>query len=244
MSGEALTRADALRARSQSFRSRVDRTYNDLAEQMPLLRNAYVALSGGKDSLVALAIMTDLIPRITATWVDDELEHAETPIAVQRQSEHLGATFQTKLGTSTHNGWFVPWVDEPFWRDPLSEAGDARMPSTEWAPLHGFDAVVLGLRADEATYRRSHARRKGTFYERANGLIVFQPLIWWTIDDIWAFIASRELPYHPVYDTLARAGVSRELQRVGPFPLAPRWFLATVDPTLPARLEARYGHHW
>ncbi|MGH7916951.1 MAG: hypothetical protein ACREQE_05735, partial [Candidatus Binataceae bacterium] len=42
------------------------------------------------------------------------------------------------------------------------------------------------------------------------------PVGWWMLEDIWAFIASHELPYSSVYDRLAEIGVPRHLQRVGP----------------------------
>lgn len=244
MSGEALLRQDALHARSRSFRGLVNRTYEHLQDALQQTASPYVALSGGKDSLVALSLTSDLRPGIPTYWFDDELEHEGTGDAIQHIAGVLGTPLTIKTSASSHAGWFTPWTDHPFWRDPAPETCRSRAPDREWVRHHGHDGCVTGVRGQESTIRQVHVRSRGDTYVQVDGMVMIQPLAWWTIDDVWAFIASRGLPYHPVYDAMARSSVERRMQRVGPLPLAPRWVLRAVDPTLPARLEARYGHHW
>jgi phosphoadenosine phosphosulfate reductase len=241
MSGEALRAEDAIRGRMRSFASRVDATLFEVGEAILQAERPYVALSGGKDSVVALDIMRQFLPDIECVWCDDEIEYDGTCGFVQSiASGHLSIV----SGYATHGGWFRPWRDSPYWRQPDEDMIQTHQLVEDWAPANGYDAAVTGVRADESMMRRQHAAPRGEYYHRKNGTLVIQPLIGWQMHDIWAYIASRELSYHPVYDTMALAGIPRANQRVGPLPLAPRWVLQAVDPTLPSRLEKRYGGHW
>jgi len=241
MPGEALTRADALHARSQRYRDLVSRTYADLAEQIVQAARPYVALSGGKDSLVAWAIASEIKPGIPAIWCDDELEYDGTLELVRTLA---GDRLVHVSGFAEHAQWFRPWRSEPFWRepDPAMIWTGARV--EEWAPAQGYDAAITGVRGSESRMRRLYAQPRGMVYERVDKTLVYQPIIRWSIDDVWAFIAVEGLPYHPVYDILSAARVRRDKQRIGPLPLSPRWILSLVDVTLPRRLEDRYGHQW
>lgn len=80
-----------------------------------------------------------------------------------------------------------------------------------WCKEHGYAVQALGLRADESKARRDWLRRVGTLYE-AQGVKIVAPLAWWSARDVWAYIVSRGLPYHPMYD-LQTDGVTRETQR-------------------------------
>lgn len=248
MTGEALQRHDALRARSRSFQALLNRTYETFQDALQQAANPYIALSGGKDSLVAATLTADLRPRTPAIWIDNEHEWTETPVAVREQAAHLGLPLTIKTGSPVPNqhgrDWILPWRNKPFWREWEPDTVVDWQYSYDFAKAQGFDGAILGLRATEAHYRRMNAITRGTVYDHSNGLIHFQPLAWWDVDAIWAFIAQRELPYHPVYDAFARARVPRKDQRIGTFTAADRWLLQAVDPTLPARLEARYGKHW
>lgn len=250
MSGEALRREDAIRARMRSFRDRVDRSLEIISDAMPTVRAPHVALSGGKDSTVALHLARTIDPTIPALWFDDELEYDGTVEFVSL----AGGDYLTIRGWRSltgmnlgrgHAGWFLPWRNEPYWRKP-----DPRMvihEDTWWHQvplLAGFDATITGVRASESGYRKKHVAAHGVTYQRAHGDTVIQPLARWNLEDVWAYIADRELPYHPAYDAMAMAGIERKLQRVGPLPLSERWILAAVDRTLPERLEARYGRMW
>ena len=108
---------------------------------------------------------------------------------------------------------------------------------------HGYDLSFLGLRAQEALYRRFNAAR-GRLYQVQSFQWHCQPIVGWTADDVWAAIAGLGLPYNPVYDRLADAGVERKQQRVGPLPLSPGWILQRTWPEMYRRLVERYGRRW
>lgn len=244
MSGEAIRREDALRARSRSFRELVNRTYEQFEDALQQAASPYVAFSGGKDSLVALALCADLRPGITALWTDDELEYPEQLESIPATCGHLGASLVVKTGTQVHGEWFTPWTDRPFWRDPLPGTIITRRRAFEVAKERGHDAVVLGLRAEESGGRRKRAQRYGMIHDHSDGTIHVNPLQWWSVADVWAYIASRELPYSPVYDQLTRTGVDRRDQRVGVMVLTDGWMLRAAYPALHRDLARRYAARW
>jgi len=63
--------------------------------------------------------------------------------------------------------------------------------------LDGADAWITGVRREQ-----SPTRADARFAERdeARGMWKYNPLADWTEKDLWARIAERDLPYHPLHD--------------------------------------------
>lgn len=211
----------------------------------------YVALSGGKDSLVVMALVERVRPGTTLLWSDDELECPETVAYMELMQRLAGDQLVTARGWAQHAGWFHPWRDRPFWREPLPGTVAAGMEADDWMARRGHDLTFLGTRARESRKRRNWLvgvraiHGEPGVYPVARGTGQRCCPIWdWTEDEVWALIAGWRLPYNAAYDRLAEIGVSRERQRIGPLPLTPRAILAEGWPDLLARLEARYGQRW
>lgn len=241
----ALRREDAVHARLRGFRARCQRAVTLLQEAQEQHGPLIVALSGGKDSLVCLALarMAGLSP-LAAIWTDDELEYGETVEAVPRIAAQLGATLISKTGTQRHAEWFVPWTLPPYWRDPLPGTLVTRERSFQVRRRLGYRGAVLGIRREESAVRAIAARRWQAVHEVAGEGWYVWPVLDWPLRDIWAAIAEWDLPYNPVYDRLAEIGVPRERQRVGPLPLSEGWMLRDGWPLMWRRLIERYGRRW
>jgi 3'-phosphoadenosine 5'-phosphosulfate sulfotransferase (PAPS reductase)/FAD synthetase len=244
MSGEALQDGDLLRWRLSSTQRKLARSRAVIREFVGQVGRPYVAWSGGKDSLVCLALVADECPGVDAIWSDDELEMPGVPEYVPAAAGALGARLMVTGGWAMHAGWFRPWTDRPFWRPADHIDAWPGMRIEEWTPQQGWDGAIVGLRADESRERSLHLARRGEIYRASTGQLICNPLARWTLDDVWAVIAGMGLPYAPVYDRLAVAGVPRSRARVGPLPLSPGWFLARAWPGLLERLKARYGDRW
>jgi phosphoadenosine phosphosulfate reductase len=82
------------------------------------------------------------------------------------------------------------------WTGPEHCCGDAKVAALERA-LAGADAWVTGIRREQ-----SETRANAQFVERdeARGMWKYNPLADWTEKDLWARIAERDLPYHPLHD--------------------------------------------
>lgn len=84
----------------------------------------------------------------------------------------------------------------------------------DWATDHGYAVTVLGMRAEESVVRRRLFARRGLTYQRASGHWASNPLGWWKVQDVWAYLVSRGVPWHPLYDAETH-GYTRERLRNG-----------------------------
>jgi phosphoadenosine phosphosulfate reductase len=82
------------------------------------------------------------------------------------------------------------------WTGPEHCCGDAKVAALERA-LDGADAWITGVRREQSV-----TRADAQFAERdeVRGMWKYNPLADWTEKDLWARIAERDLPYHPLHD--------------------------------------------
>ena len=82
------------------------------------------------------------------------------------------------------------------WTGPEHCCGDQKVAALERA-LAGADAWITGVRREQ-----SETRANAQFAERdeKRGMWKYNPLADWTEKDLWARIAERDLPYHPLHD--------------------------------------------
>lgn len=237
MSTSALRREDLLRWRLPSFQRKVRFAQMLVRDALLHAKNWYCAVSGGKDSTVMLDLVRSVQPDVVAIWADDELEHEESVTFLTETLHDVTVC----SGFARHAGWFDPWRDKPYFREPLLGMIWTHDRTEPWSWRVGYDGCFVGLRKQEATRRRISLNRFGSLHRVEMGQWRCSPLASWDVADVWAYIAGRELPYNPVYDRLTEIGVPREKQRVGPLPLAPGWHLRLGWPQLYERLLARYG---
>jgi phosphoadenosine phosphosulfate reductase len=63
--------------------------------------------------------------------------------------------------------------------------------------LAGNKSWITGLRREQSAARQDLEREA---WDDANGLIKINPLLDWTIDDVWAYIRSHGVPYNALHD--------------------------------------------
>mgnify|MGYP001565122253 FL=1 len=253
--GAALLDVDRAHWKSGQLADRIASGLAIVRVALSRCREPVIAFSGGKDSICTMALVHTVDPMVPVLWSDDELEYPEVvsymrclAICAMPVSE---PEFLWLQGGSVHGGWFRPWVDKPFFREP-----DRRMiwrephqgDSQDWLRDQGYDLTFLGTRMGESRRRRDHllvSHSQGPVQAVKRGTGQHCTPIWdWTEAEVWALIGGWNLPYPVVYDRLAELRVERHRQRVGPLPLARREDLASGWPDLITALEARYGSHW
>lgn len=245
-----MTSMGQLHATSPGFVLQVARSLTVIEKALKRSKRPYLAFSGGKDSMVLLGLVHQVDPSVPLLWSDDELEYPETVELMELIQASAGDQLVIARGWAEHAGWFRPWTDAPFFRDPLPGTLTAGMDADDWMATRGHDLVFTGLRKDESSWRRDWLQ----WVEETRGQPIYRvkggsgrrccPLADWSADDAFAAIAFWGLPLNLVYPRLESIGVAREAQRVGPLPLTPRATLLEGWPELLERLEARYGRRW
>jgi 3'-phosphoadenosine 5'-phosphosulfate sulfotransferase (PAPS reductase)/FAD synthetase len=211
----------------------------------------YVALSGGKDSAVVRHLVERVRPDVTLFWSDDELEYPETVATMERTRAEVGGRLviaqgwaqAVATGCPQHAGWFDPWFDRPFWRDPLPGTLVAGMDSADWMASRGHDLTFLGTRALESQARARWFESAGPVYASGTGLRCC-PIWDWPTDYVYQYAEREGIALNPVYRRLQAIGVELERRRVGPLPLVSREHLVNGWPELLEALESRYGRRW
>lgn len=230
---------------SARFRGKLESALTIVGQALRRTHRPYIAFSGGKDSTAVAGLVHALAPHVPLMWSDDELEYPETVTYLAELRDIAGPQLMITLGWATHGGWFLPWREEPTWREPFAGALRIECDVDDWYAECGYDLTFLGLRMEENRRRRDWLAQAGPLYHSRRGTGQRCCPLWdWTADDVWALIVGWRLGYNAAYDRYEAAGIPRHAQRTGPLPLARRAHLEIGWPDLLAQLEARYGPRW
>lgn len=192
----------SLHARLPVYRRHLQKAQEIVRKALKQCQKPYVAFSGGKDSTVTADIVRRFLPDIPCIWGDDEWYLPETKAYIDRCKKRGINVIQIKNKTK-HTDFFTS-----------HEKGGIK--HSEWIKKQGYDAVFMGLRAEESNSRRIMLRKYGPVHKAKDGLLHINPIAWWTIDAVWAYIVSNNLDYNKAYDRLSELGIPPKKQRIGP----------------------------
>lgn len=237
---------DILRARLPSFRRKVQRA-KDVLRRAAEIGQVGVSFSGGKDSTVVLHLARETLgPDVPAAFFDSGAELSSTRELV----EHYGVTtIHPRLTYQEIARYTGKWG----YADPVDlgcpfNYGMVMIdePSETFVVRYRLRVVAMGLRMEESSGRAWNFRARGELYQRPNRTWYAQPIATWSVDDVWAYIASRGLRYNRAYDAMTALGIPRYEQRVDML-LSERGAehgkvaqLKRIDPTLFNELAAEF----
>lgn len=211
----ALSLADRVYARSPAFRRRVDRALATIEAHVEAGHTIGVSYSGGKDSTVLLDLVRRVAPDAPAAFYDSGCELRTT----YEMIEHYGveviepeATLEEMCRAGGYWGYRGEDADLELEFDFMYWL--VTEPATRFRVKYGLSTLAVGLRAGESAGRRASARSRGEVYPVKNQGWRLCPLAFWSDDDVWAYIADRELRYNAAYDKMAELGMPRKEWRV------------------------------
>jgi len=187
-------------ARTKWFRKRLCEAKRVVGEMLHYCNHPYIAFSGGKDSTCVLSLVWEQAPEVPAVYFDAACAFPETYELLDRLE---------KVGRP-----IIRWPCQPF-LDILEQAGGPNGPHVEEATMMGtvyrpiktllaakhYDGVLLGLRRDESNGRRVLIHARGLLFpNKRDGIMECLPVGWWSYQEVWAYIISRELDYNRAYD--------------------------------------------
>jgi 3'-phosphoadenosine 5'-phosphosulfate sulfotransferase (PAPS reductase)/FAD synthetase len=206
--------ADAFRATTTSFKQMVARSLDAIRDASTKGRVG-VSFSGGKDSLVTLDLVRSVVPDAPAALFDSGCEMPETLEMCERYNVDVIQPRYTYPEMARYSGWFgCSEAVDPGCKFPVKHIL-IEEPAESFVVKQRLMVQAIGLRCQESSARDVNARVRGMLYQRKDRTWCLMPVAFWTHDDIWAYIASRKLYYHPAYDRMQHIGIPRGEQRLG-----------------------------
>jgi phosphoadenosine phosphosulfate reductase len=165
----------------------LDATTRTLAEAVERFGDGLVvACSFQKEESVLLDLLLPLAPDVRVFTIDTGVLFPETLDTWRAFEERWGVRVDVVEAKAD-----PPWT------------GDGHCCSNG-AKAAALDRALQGARAWMTGLRREQAPTRGGVeaFERdeARGIWKVNPLADWTDRDVWAHVAARELPYHPLHD--------------------------------------------
>jgi 3'-phosphoadenosine 5'-phosphosulfate sulfotransferase (PAPS reductase)/FAD synthetase len=188
----------SLWAKRWAFRQKVEKAQK-LVDEFIQGNRVYVAFSGGKDSSVILDMARYVDKNIVGVFGDDEWNFPETLELVNSIDNIITVKSKRK-----HTDWFESYTEGGV-RDVIAHIIGS-----------GYNGCILGLRAEESAYRKKYLRAYGMMYQ-SKRQIQCNPIAWWGIRDVWAYIFSRDVNYNKAYEKYTVHNVPFKYQRIGPF---------------------------
>ena len=178
---------------------------------LKLVKNPYIAFSGGKDSTVLSHLVRQLKPDIPHVFFDAKCSFPETQEFLKRMSKKINLIiYEIKepfLETLKRKGLLDPLIESETMKVTVYQ------PIREILAKYKFDGVFLGLRAHESIGRSQLLRSKSKiFFNKRDNIWQFLPLGWWKASEIWMYIDVKNLDYNRVYDVYTPLQPREELR--------------------------------
>ena len=233
--GLDMTKLRALRGRNVSHKDLLERIAAHLEDH-----DGYVALSGGKDSVVVAHLARQVDPRVPMVWFDSGGEFPETRTYIHHLVEewdlNLTITRTTptliealrQSGTWDHHAPAGATLNlhEAMIQTPARAAHELHGPGELWgvrsAESHGrrtmyrvqlrqqIAASCHGCCPTPAQQRRTH----GGIVARVDGTTAYSPIWSWPTDRVWEYLATHAIDPNPVYAKLRALGAPEKSLRV------------------------------
>lgn len=205
-------------AKTKKFKSRLEATMTSI-QKLPH-KNIGVSFSGGKDSTVMLHLLRQF-KNVKVFFYDSGAELPDTYEIIQKYNPvEVVKPEMSIIDIHKYNGNFgaqrpqhaekdLFYTNEQFKEILITE------PSDRMIKKYDLDLICIGLRREESK-SRSYMLRNGKLQRFSYSLCdQFYPLADWTVEDIWAYIISKNIPYNKSYNN--NLYQNKNEQRIGTY---------------------------
>ena len=191
-------------AKTRSFRRAVDSTKTLMDRASNRLGKSVVAWSGVKDSTVMTHLVcVELGIPSTVLCEKDDLDYPGEEDYVHRLGAEWGLNLRVIKPAVSPQAWVEARLATLLPGDDIHSRSAGLSKACFYhemeAANRGFNAVMLGLRAEESGMRRELRNAKGRIYKLASGQIRILPIANWSGIDVYAYAVSRGIELLPVY---------------------------------------------
>lgn len=204
-------------AKTEAFRRKLDRARIEIDRATSGDHQWVVSSSWGKDSCALVGLVSEVRgERFEAAHLRSPYELPGYEHVLEWARERC--TVYTIDSTRTLSE-YIEWLSEHglgYERESQQSAGKKAKADQliDWVRGNGYQVQLLGMRADESKARRTCFTVRGLTYP-AHGLTVSNPIGWWTARDVWAYLVSRGIPWHPLYDATTHGYTREQLRNAG-----------------------------
>jgi len=158
-----------------------------------------MSTSFGIQSAVMLHLVTQVVPDIPVIWVDTGYLPAETYRFAEDLTQRLRLnlhSYQSHLSPARMEALYGRlWEQQDV--ESLNRYDQMRKVEPMQRALRDLKATawLAGLRADQTEHRQTLNR-----IEKQAGLYKLLPILHWNAKDVYDYLTTHDLPYHPLFD--------------------------------------------
>jgi len=178
---------------------KIKEAHATIEKALEVMKNPYIAWSGGKDSTIVVHMVIQHKPDILVVHWDADCDFPETVEYMERLCREWKLNF---LSVKTK-----PLLQVVAKYAYTEECGKMALRYCVYEPIKktvkefGLDGCFLGVRQEESYRRSKLLRAQGKlFFNKGYGIWQCLPIGWWTVEDVWRYYAFTKIPLNPLYD--------------------------------------------
>ncbi len=189
-----------LHSKLPAYSRQVRRSHEIIKEFLTISKNPYIAWSTGKDSTACIGLVREH-ENIIAVNHDNGVELPDNYLILEQMDNVV---------VHKSESLFLDLMDEHgFESSKLRKKNFVK----EFETNGNYDGVILGLRKQESAVRKRYVNKP--IYQRKDGMWVCLPVLYWRLEDVFAYLLQKNLPIHPMYTRESHQPF--EYRRVGGF---------------------------
>jgi len=155
-----------------------------------------LACSFGAEDVALVDMLVKIKPDARIFYLDTNKLFKETIDVMERLNEKYGISPEKYTSKMSLEEQAAEFGDELWARDP-KKCCDIRKITPLKEALSGLAAWITGIRRDQAPAR---ANAPVVGWDGMFNLVKINPLVKWTIEDVWEYIRANDVPYNVLHD--------------------------------------------